>query len=105
MTRLRPHRFGLAIGSFLALWHAMWAMLVWTGAAQPLMDFIFALHMITPAYKIAAFHLPTALALICVTAVIGYFSGWVFGYVWNRAGSNREDGPWHWKLRGTATGA
>lgn len=83
MSRLRPHYVGLAFGTFLACWHTMWALLVLVGAAQPLLDFIFALHMITPVYKVAAFDFGTALALIAVTGAIGYIGGWVFGLVWN----------------------
>lgn len=90
MTRLRPHLVGLAVGPFLALWHAVWAMLVWTGAAQPFVDFIFRLHMIMPPWKIAAFQLSTALMLIGVTGLLGYLAGWAFGYVWNRVAARNE---------------
>ena len=86
MNRANPHSFGLVLGIFLAAWHALWSLLVWLGAAQPLIDFIFRLHMITPPYKIAAFNLGTAAALVAVTAVIGYAMGWVVGFIWNRFG-------------------
>ena len=86
MSRIHPHSFGLVFGIFLAVWHALWASLVWVGAAQPLMDFIFRLHMITPLYKIDAFNLGTAAALVLVTAGIGYVMGYVAGFIWNRFG-------------------
>lgn len=86
MRRTHPHSFGLVFGIFLAVWHALWALLVWLGAAQPLMDFIFRLHMITPPYKIAAFNLGTAATLVLVTAGIGYVMGCVVGFIWNRFG-------------------
>ena len=86
MSRTHPHSFGLVFGIFLAIWHAAWSLLVWTGAAQPLMDFIFRLHMITPPYKIAAFNLGTAATLVLVTAGIGYVMGCVVGFIWNRFG-------------------
>jgi len=73
-------------GVFLAVWHALWASLVWLGAAQPLIDFIFRLHMITPPYKIDTFNLGTAAALVAVTAGIGYVVGCVVGFIWNRLG-------------------
>ena len=88
MSRTQPHLFGLVFGIFLAVWHALWALLVWFGAAQPLMDFIFRLHMITPPYKIAAFNLGTAATLVLVTAAIGYLMGWVVGFIWNRFGTS-----------------
>ena len=84
MTRIHPHSFGLAFGSFLALWHTCWSLLVWIGAAQWFIDFIFRLHMIAPPYKITAFSFGTAAALVLVTACIGYISGFVIGAIWNR---------------------
>jgi hypothetical protein len=84
MNRTNPHSFGLVFGIFLAVWHALWSLLVWLGAAQPLIDFIFRLHMIIPPYKIAAFNLATAAALVALTAVSGYAMGWVVSFIWNR---------------------
>ena len=83
MTRIRPHFIGLAFGTFLAAWHTMWALLVLIGAAQPLLDFIFTLHMITPVYHVGEFNFGIAVALIAVTGAVGYIGGWIFGLVWN----------------------
>ena len=87
MNRIRPCSLGLALCIFLALWHTCWALLVWLGAAQWLIDFIFRLHMITPPYKIAAFSFGTAVGLVAVTAGIGYFFGWLLAVIWNRYGA------------------
>lgn len=84
MTRIRPHSIGLAFAAFLAIWHILWSLLVGVGAAQPFIDFIFRLHMITPPYRIAAFSLATAASLVVVTAGIGYMAGWAAGVIWNR---------------------
>jgi hypothetical protein len=75
---------GLALGLFLAAFHAVWAILVWSGTAQPVMDFIFRLHMIKPPYAVEPFSLSTALALVLVTGAIGFASGWFLGVLWNR---------------------
>jgi hypothetical protein len=90
MKRVDAHRVGVAFGSFLGLWHAVWAVLVFLGAAQWLIDFIFRLHMIAPPYKIAGFNLLTAISLIVVTASIGYVSGLVIGIIWNRCALEPE---------------
>ena len=87
MNRLRAHSTGLALGILIGLWHAFWAALVWAGVAQSIMDFIFRLHMITPPYKVAAFDPGLALALILVTAIIGYLFGWIGAVIWNRYGA------------------
>jgi len=67
-------------------WHALWAGLVFAGAAQPVIDFIFRLHMITPPYKIAPFDPGLALAIVLVTAIVGYVFGWMGAIIWNRYG-------------------
>jgi hypothetical protein len=67
-------------------WHALWAALVFAGAAQPVIDYIFRLHMIEPPYKIAAFDPGLALALVGVTAIVGYLFGWFGAVIWNRYG-------------------
>ena len=84
MTPVRPHSIGLIFAAFLALWHALWALLVWGGAAQPVLDFIFRLHMIAPPYQVGSFRLGTATGLVVVTATIGYLAGCVAGWLWNR---------------------
>lgn len=86
MTRLKPHSVGFAFGVLLGLWHMMWALLVLAGVAQATLDFIFRLHMITPPYQVAPFDPGLALALILVTAIIGYLFGWIGAVVWNRYG-------------------
>ena len=83
MNRVRASSFGLAFAAFLGAWHALWAFLVWAGAAQWLLDFVFRLHMITPPYRVTAFSPMTALALVLFTAVLGYVSGWFIGFLWN----------------------
>ena len=87
MTRPRPDSVGFALGISIGLWHVLWAALVWAGAAQPVIDFIFRLHMITPPYRIAAFEPGLALALILVTAIVGYLFGWIGAVIWNRYGA------------------
>src|SRR5229473_8680053 len=93
MNRLSPHSVGLTLGTFLALWHIVWAALVWAGAAQPVIDFIFWLHMISPPYKIAPFHPGLALGLILVTAAIGYGFGSLAAVIWNRYATGPPNPP------------
>jgi len=84
MSYTKPHVVGLVFALFLGVWHLLWSLLVWLGAAQPLLDFIFRLHMITPPYRVEAFHLGTAAGLVSVTTCLGFAEGWIAGVIWNR---------------------
>ena len=84
MKRVHPNIVGLVFAAFMAMWHVLWSVLVAAGVAQPVIDFIFRLHMIVPPYKIAEFQLDTAASLVLVTAGIGYVAGWAVSLIWNR---------------------
>lgn len=84
MGPINPNKAGLALGVVLGGWHFLWCLLVATGWAQPLIDFIFWLHFIKPVYVIQPFNALTALMLIVVTACVGYAIGLTFGLAWNR---------------------
>jgi len=81
MTRIRPHSLGLALGSLLALWHVLWALLVFAGGAQWLLDTVFRLHMIAPPYVVTPFDFGTAATLVVVTGTIGYVGGLFIGFI------------------------
>ena len=85
MTRLSLPGTGLAFGACIALFHAAWAALVAVRWAQPLLDFIFRLHFITPPYRVGAFDPVTALMLVGVTFALGAVGGCVFAAIWNVA--------------------
>jgi len=79
-----PIRVGLVFGLFLALFHAGWAALVAAGVAQPLMDFVFWAHFITPPYHIEPFALARALVLIGYVFCVGVALGATGSWLWNR---------------------
>jgi hypothetical protein len=54
------------------------------GWAQPLLDFIFWAHFITPPYRIEAFDLLRPLILIAITFAAGLGFGLLGGWLWNR---------------------
>lgn len=92
MNRIRPHMLGSALAGILAIWHMLWSLLVAAGVAQPVIDFIFRLHMISPVYKVDPFNAGTAAALVLVTGAIGYLAGWSLAFVWNHC-NFREANP------------
>ncbi|TAK05604.1 hypothetical protein EPO33_00435 [Patescibacteria group bacterium] len=83
MNTLNVQKCGLIFGSFLGLWHLVWSLLVLLGLAQPFLDFIFRLHMITPPYTVLPFNLGSAIGLVVVTFLFGYVVGWVLAMIWN----------------------
>lgn len=78
-----PHRLGLVLAMFIGGWHIIWSLLVLLGWAQPLINFIFWLHFITPPYQVGAFVVWRAIVLIAVTTTVGYVFGRVIGAIWN----------------------
>ena len=84
MESINPKKAGLALGSVIGGWHALWSLLVAAGWAQPVIDFVFWMHFIKPVYVVGPFNALTALILVAVTALAGYALGYAFGAVWNR---------------------
>lgn len=82
-----PFRLGLIFGLVLAFFHAAWAGLVAIGWAQPLLDFIFWAHFITPPYQVERFDLLRPLILVVMTFVTGFGLGLLGGWLWNRLAS------------------
>jgi hypothetical protein len=80
---INKNKLGLVFGAFLGAWHFVWVWLVFTGVAQSLMDWIFRIHFIEPPYAILPFKFGDAIALIAITSITGYLSGWFLGAVWN----------------------
>ena len=90
--RIDPVRAGLIVGLFLALFHAFWALLVALGWAQPLMNFAFWAHFITPPYHIEPFEWARAAILVGFVFIMGAVMGMLAAFLWNalaREGSSR----------------
>lgn len=88
---LNPIRVGVVFGTLLAIWHACWSMLVATGVAQKVIDFIFWMHFIVPPYRIEPFELARAGILLGVTFCMGLAIGSIAGLVWNAVFRSRQN--------------
>lgn len=82
--KLGVSRAALALGLLLGGLHLLWVLLVASGWAQPLTDFIFWLHFIKPVYAIEGFDPLRAAGLVLLTGTIGCAVGGVYALLWNR---------------------
>ena len=70
------------IGSLtLSALHACWVMIVASGWAQPLLDFIFKLHMLNSPFVVQPFSILLSAELLALTFVVGAFYGLVFSLI------------------------
>ena len=80
---LNRNKAGLIAGTFIALLHAGWSILVALGFAQGLINFISNLHFMSQNVVIQPFMLGNAVMLVAVTFVVGYLAGCLFATVVN----------------------
>jgi hypothetical protein len=83
MVRVNPLLAGLAFAAFALLIHLMWAVLVAAGLAQPLVDFVFHVHFLGPALKVAPFELQTAIMLLGYAVTAAFVGGALLAFSWN----------------------
>ncbi len=75
-------RTGVALGCFAATLHIVWSLLVLIGWAQPLVNFIFWVHMLSVPVQVQPFDLGIATLLIGVTWCAGFGFGVVLSVIW-----------------------
>jgi ribose/xylose/arabinose/galactoside ABC-type transport system permease subunit len=80
---MRKNEMGLVFGSFLAIIHAVWLVLVALipGGLQAFLNWIIGLHGMAIAMLVTSVTWGGAITLIVLTFVIGYVMGWVFGWI------------------------
>lgn len=74
-------RTALIGGLSLASLHFCWVVIVVTGLAQPLLDWVFKLHMLSSPFQVQPFDLALSAVLLLVTFVVGCFYGIVFDLI------------------------
>lgn len=82
---MHKNKVGLIVGSFMGLFHLLWSVLVATGVAQVLINWIYKLHFLNNPFIVGPFSVKIAAALVAVTFVVGYVAGWFFVFLWNLA--------------------
>jgi MFS superfamily sulfate permease-like transporter len=85
MQNLNIIKTGITFGVALASVHFFWGLLILSGFAQALVDFVLWAHMIHLDYVVGPFDLTAFLTLIIFTGFVGLVSGIGFAKVWNWA--------------------
>ena len=80
---VRPLNTALVLGLFIALWHVCWSLLVATGLAQSLLNFVFWAHFINPPFHVEPFEIGRALILVGAAFGVGFVMGGMIGMIWN----------------------
>ena len=81
---MKIHKVGLVVGLFVALIHALWSAFVAVGYAQGFLDFIYGMHFLQNPFIVQPFNLTIAVGLVIVTLIIGYISGAIYAWLWNK---------------------
>ncbi len=68
----------LIAGFSLASLHLCWVLIVLSGWAQTLLDWVFRLHMLNSPFQVQPFNFGFAATLLLVTFAIGCFYGVIF---------------------------
>lgn len=80
---LAKPKTGLIIGVLLALLHFLWSILVATGVAQTVLDWVYKMHFLDNPFQVQQFDIATAAMLVVLTFVIGFVAGWILALVVN----------------------
>lgn len=78
------NKAGLVSGALLGGFHLVWTILVATGFAQAIYEFVLWAHMIHISIVIGPFDITAAVTLVIMTSIIGYVVGYVSAWVWNK---------------------
>lgn len=76
-------RAALAMAAVIACWHGLWSVLVASGEAQSVLDFVFWLHFLQPAYVVEPFDLMRSVRLILFTAMFAGALAYAVSVTWN----------------------
>ena len=81
---------GISLALVIGCLHLAWSLLVLTGTAQGVMNFVFWLHFINPGWTVERFEIGRAIGLILLTSAIGYVVGAAFAFLWTRLNGARN---------------
>lgn len=80
---LNKHKSGLIFGTFAALLHALWSVIVALGFGQWIVNFVNSLHFFSASEVVQPFAFGNAFMLVITAFVVGYVFGFIFAAVVN----------------------
>lgn len=83
--KISRNRAALTVGLFIALLHAIWAIVVAIApsAMQGYLNWIFPMHFINNVFLIMPFNILNAIILVIMAFIGGYVFGWLFACIWD----------------------
>lgn len=83
--KISKNRAALTVGLFIALLHALWAIIVaiFPNAMQTYLNWIFPMHFIGNVFTILPFNILNAIILVIMAFIGGYVFGWLFALIWD----------------------
>ncbi|MBI4153684.1 hypothetical protein HY503_01680 [Candidatus Woesebacteria bacterium] len=81
---MKETKAALIFGTFMAVMHTIWSLMVFLGFAQNYVNWILGLHFLNNPFRVGAFSFGRALTLIGATFVVGYIVGYIFATIWNK---------------------
>ena len=93
MAHIDPNRLGIVAALMLTAWHGLWLVLVASGQAQKVADFVLRMHQMKSEMVVEAFDPVMAAVLLTATAILGYVGGAAAAALWNCLGFVCERHP------------
>ena len=87
--KLNIHKVGLTVGIYVAILHALWAIVVGSGMAGNKLDFALGMHFLSNPFKILTFSWGGGVVLTIMGAIGGYIMGALFAFVWNKVNRHK----------------
>lgn len=80
---VNAHKVGLVVGGMAVIGHVFWSVLVFLGAAKPLLTWLMGMHFLTTTHTVNPFSFGKALVLVLLAGAVGYVGGLILGTLWN----------------------
>lgn len=84
MKEIYSYKTGLTLGVIFTAGHFIWGILVMTGVATKLIDWVFWLHFLNNPFLVLNFDTKRWLMLLFLSFAAGFILGVVGSYIWKK---------------------